>query len=56
MESMRNEYPCSAGSVVEEHIVEDSLPNMSIESRERILNKDKSCSLQSKRIGNSHQI
>jgi hypothetical protein len=56
MESMRNEYPCGAGSVVKEHIVEDSLPNMSIESRERILDADWSRSLQSKSIGNSHQI
>lgn len=40
MESMRNEYPCGTGGVVEEHIVEDSFANVSVESRERILDAD----------------
>jgi hypothetical protein len=37
---MRNEYPCGAGSVVEEHIVKDRLPNVGVEGRERILDAD----------------
>jgi len=37
MEGMGNEYPCSARSTVEEHIIEDRLANMSVESGERIL-------------------
>jgi hypothetical protein len=37
MEGMSNKYPCSACSAVEEHIIEDRLANVSIESREGIL-------------------
>jgi hypothetical protein len=40
MESVRNEHPCGTGSVVEEHIVEDGLANVGVESREWILDAD----------------
>ena len=35
MEGMRNKYPRSARSTVEEYIIEDRLANMSVESGER---------------------
>ena len=34
---MSNKYPCSARSAVEEHIIEDRLANVSVESREWVL-------------------
>ena len=34
---MSNKYPCSARSAVEEHIIEDGLANVSVESREWVL-------------------
>ena len=40
---MRNEYPCGTGRAVEEHIIKDSLANVGVESRERILEADQSC-------------
>ena len=40
MKSMRNEYPCGTGGVVKEHIVEHSLANVGVESREWILDAD----------------
>lgn len=40
MEGMRNEDPCSAGSVIEEHIVEDGFANVGVKSGEGILDVD----------------
>jgi len=37
MKGMRNKYPRSAGTAIQEHIVEDGLSHMSIQSREGIL-------------------
>jgi hypothetical protein len=40
VKGMRNKYPRSARAGVEEHIVEDGLSHMSIQSRERILDEE----------------
>ena len=37
MEGMGNKYPCSTGRAVEEYVIKDRVANMSIESREGIL-------------------
>ena len=37
MKGMRNKYPCGAQSTAKEHIIEDRLANMSVESGEGIL-------------------
>jgi hypothetical protein len=42
---MSNKYPCSARSTVEEHIIEDRLANVSIESGEGILDTVSLCSV-----------
>ena len=39
VKGMRNKYPGGARTSVEEHIVEDRLPYMSIQSRKRILDE-----------------
>jgi hypothetical protein len=45
MERMSNKYPCRARSAVEEHVIEDRLANVSIESGEWILEAVSSCSV-----------
>ena len=42
---MRNKNPCRARRAVQEHIVEDRLANVSVESGERILEVVSSCSV-----------
>jgi hypothetical protein len=37
MEGMSDKYPCRARRAVEEHIIEDRLANVSVESGEGIL-------------------
>jgi hypothetical protein len=40
VKGMRNNYPRSARAGGEEYIVEDGLPHVSIQSRERVLDEE----------------